>query len=1257
MTEEVVELKGHEVTVAANTSNYVYIRSEEYAWVPGRLLERDGTQAIVSVPVFKNEEEVQSDGGRIKRHEKVTVDLATYPNSALLLQNVDEHGNLNEVEDMVDLPFLHEAAILYNLKTRHQQQKPYTRTGDIVIACNPYQWFERLYNEETRVHYSRSLVWDPPDGDPRQGLEPHIYEASALAYRGLAVDGEDQSILVSGESGAGKTESVKICLNHIASVQQGHAHGSDDVDFESPIVQRVLDSNPLLEAFGNAKTVRNDNSSRFGKYIRLQFDAEDPVDAAYAGRSVPSCRLAGSKCEVYLLEKSRVVTHEEEERTYHIFYQLLAAEEDVKTKIWGGLADTDNESFSYVGFTDTDTIEGNSDAERFQHTIDSLALIGIKDEKLMNLMRAICIVLQLGNLIFEKDEKDDTHTAITSEDEFTALAELMDIPKDELLPALTIRTMRARNEEFKVPLNEVQSKDSCDAFAKEIYAKTFLWLVRAINDATCAELNYDGKKKANFAVIGLLDIFGFESFTTNRFEQLCINYANEKLQQKFTQDIFRSVQAEYETEGIELEEITYDDNTDVLDLVEGRMGLLAVLNEECVRPGGSDRGFVSKVQAMNKESPCFLREKQFEECVFGVRHFAGRVIYDANGFVTKNMDTLPSDLQDCAKKSSNMILVHELSNEAMMNSLEVKTKKPRKSSPKVKKPPPAKRGSNLVGDTVWTKFKSQLTSLMTNLTKTRTRYIRCIKPNPLKAPLVMQHVSTIEQLRCAGVVAAVTISRSAFPNRLEHEAVLYRFKSLWGKGEQHLADLKVLDIDDPDLKSRTLVDRLLGSALKDLQNQINDETLVKAFVIGNTRAYFRAGALEHLEAERVKKLGVWVVEIQKIARKYMVRARYGKMRFCTIALQSFARKRHARRTFTILRNASILLTCWYRCIRAKRKLAKLSRDQKASMIQTHWRMAIAITELKRCRKAAAVIQSIARGALQRPKYRVAIHEKREEAKLENQVVALQRKLEEAEARRVEAERMAEEKARKAIQEFREANVEEKKEGEESGRVEDDREANMSVAPSLATLSVKHDVNDEDVGPSAGQLSAQQQTLMDESGKMLEYLRKEVFKLRSQNAQMRTDFDLLKDNNQRLMDANASAGASFAALNQHAKHLTRTNDKISTDLLSFKQQVQKLSVTQVELKEELKMKQATYTAEVHSRLQFQKALSKIVDIAQERCRDSRLVEDILRIADECESDYMSGPTGIDRPNALFSSPSSKNGTDSAGLISSLRSFWS
>lgn len=983
-------------------------------------------------------------------------------------------------------------------------------------------------------------------------------------------------------------------MSHLASAQS-----SDSNATTSEIVERVLDSNPLLEAFGNAKTVRNDNSSRFGKFIQLQFDTEDPTMAAYSGKSLPSAVLAGSKCETYLLEKSRVVSHEPEERTYHIFYQLLAAPEEQKKEFWSGLDNTNNDSFVYVGETDTNTIEGKTDAQRFQLTLNALKIVGVKDEKLRDLMRAICIVLQLGNLTFEPDPTNEDKAIISSTNELAALAELLGVEEDVVKKALTERTVNARNETFKVPLNVLKAQDSRDALAKEIYSQSFDWLVKTINEATCAENNYDRSLTSEFGHIGLLDIFGFESFVVNRFEQLCINYANEKLQQKFTLDIFRSVQQEYEFEGIELGEVTYSDNADVLKLIEGRMGLISVLNEECVRPKGNDVAFVTKVYAMNKDSESLFKDRFFQDYEFGVKHYAGTVTYDANNFVTKNMDALPSDLTDCKKLSTNMIVKEDVTRVVGSQS---KLKVPANTAVGrgVAGRLGLRKGSSLNSDTVWTKFKTQLGELMENITKTRTRYIRCVKPNKMKQPKIMQHISTVEQLRCAGVVAAVTISRSAFPNRLEHEQVLDRFMCL---EKSFVRESRPYDGSDLVCKD---VKRLLSIALKSIE-KVKDEKIVQGFVCGNTRAYFRAGSLELLENRRLHAFGDLAKDLQRIVRGYLARSKYLRLRSNAILVQAEFRRNKARKHYVQMRDAAILLQCWCRVTSSKAVLDELKRNNRATKIQAYWRMITAHSLYKRQRAAAVKIQACAKGSRQRPLYRKALAEAIEEAKLENQLKTLQKKLEEAEARRIEAEKRAEEGAAKTVIVYKDAQNAE----------------NGSATPINST-----------------QLSEQQQTLMDESGKMLEYLRKEVFKLRSQNSQLRSDFELLKENNQRLMDANASAGASFAALNQHAKQLSKTNAKLKADATRYRQQCHGLQLAQVELKEELKMKQGTYIAEVHSRLQYQKTMSHIVDAIQERCKDNRLVEDILTMSDECESDYMSGPTGVDLTPRQKKSPTSE-----------------
>ena len=538
---------------------------------------------------------------------------------------------------------------------------------------------------------------------------------------------------------------------------------------------------------------------------------------------------------------------------------------------------------------------------------------------------------------------------------------------------------------------------------------------------------------------------------------------------------------------------------------------------------------------------------------------------------------------------------------------------------------------------------------MERLGETQTRYIRCIKPNSQRKPLLMEHTSTIEQLRCAGVVAAVTISRSAFPNRLEHVVVLERFKNMKPKGD-HFTVLKDMSLDILERQAKA-TDMLLTLTLKDMEVAKGPDGTggkMRAFVMGRTRAYFRAGALEFLEGERIKQLGAFASVVQRMVRGWVQRSKYGRFYQATIRLQAGFRRHVSQTSYAKVRTGLIRIQCWYRVLFAARTIVHLRRAFKSTMIQTCWRIRRDQQRYRQVRAAIIVVQSVMRGALQRPRYRRALKEKIEEAKLENQLLALQRKLEEAEARREQAEKNAEARARAVLQEHqrqRDEDVEKQqraKELEESNRKEESMRKDETEQP-----LVPHPISDPPVGPVSDdeeeeddgnrsvhdelqnaseleheiQLHEEQQRLMDESGRMLEYLRKEVFKLRTQNQQLKRDFDLMKENNQRLMDANASAGASFAALNQHAKQVSKQNGQLTKEVESLKAHNHKMNIVQVELKDELKMKQASYIAEVQSRLQYQKSLQKVTDMIQERCRDHRLVEKVLQVADECEMEYM------------------------------------
>ncbi|GAX24125.1 hypothetical protein FisN_9Hh378 [Fistulifera solaris] len=1111
---------------SAATSNNVYVKDKDLAWLPARLKSQTDKEAVVSIPTYDDEAAIANDGGKNanKWTDKV-VKLKEYEGGTLPMANVDKAGVLTLKEDMVDLPFLHEAAILYNLKERHRQGFPYTRTGDIVIAINPYQWLTHLYTDKMQDQYANKMVWKAGDSDPRKELEPHIYETSALSYKGLAVDDCNQSILVSGESGAGKTETVKICMNHMASVQKGPT-GEKGGDGLNEVVKRVVESNPLLEAFGNAKTRRNDNSSRFGKYIMLQFDRDANVAP---GQRVPHCKIAGSKCEVYLLEKSRIMTHDESERTYHIFYQMIAAKEADKVKIWKGLKGTTNASFKVIGHTDTTSIEGKSDGDHFYETVEGLAKVGVTGDSLMTLWRAIACVLQLGNITFGPPGGDTEKSCVTSKSEFDSLAELIGINPTELEKALVERTMNARGEVFKVPLKPDAAKDSCEAFGKEIYSKIFLWLVREINDATMAEKNYKGARKSDFCTIGLLDIFGFESFPVNGFEQLAINYANEKLQQKFTKDIFKAVQEEYKFEGIALDDILYDDNSDVLDLIEGRTGLLAMLNEECVRPKGSDKEFVYKACNTNKTSPCLVQDRLLGPLDFGIHHYAGKVVYHANGFLQVNQDTIAPDLIEIAKQSSNDIIANHMQNDSM-------TKDDGNGDAAAVRAGPKRGKSNMASDTLWNKFKNQLTSLMKQLNETQSRYIRCIKPNPIKKPNIMYHMTTVEQLRCAGVVAAVTISRSAFPNRLDHRACVERFKVI-NKTKGNKKDKSKVDYKDE-------VTKLLTAALTPLQ----DETGKPAFVVGKTRAYFKTGALEFLEGKRMEAWEQWALDLQRTSRGWLVRKK------------TQGRKMQSRGKL------AIPIQCAWRCYMARKELNRRRKAKKGAK-----------KKAKKQLKAAIKIQAHVRTFLWRPKFKEMLKAQREKDALKNKIKSLESAVHEAEMKRMKEVQDAREAAEKEMEEYR-----------------------KKIKEELA--------NDKDKQKKA----AQQQSLIEESGKIIEYLRRENQKLRNQNDTMRKDFKALKENNQRLMEANASAGQSFQALNDHAKQLNATNAKLIKNVEAYKAQLEKL-------KDDLKTRQAYYLAEAEARLAYQKTMAQIVGAIQDKSRDAQLVEDVVILALECEAE--------------------------------------
>ncbi|CAI5732667.1 unnamed protein product [Hyaloperonospora brassicae] len=576
----------------ATHSSKCYVPDETYVWLPAQILREIPSQdpkkpeKTLVLRVYPPSGDCDAAGAPEERvldfnDRKVQALLKTMQLESLLpYQN--EHLGPQGIEDMTALNYLHEAAILYNVKTRFLQQLPYTYTGDICIAVNPYQWLPELYSEATQLQYLMK---------PREELPPHVYATSMASYKDMKVHAVNQSILVSGESGAGKTETTKVLMNHLASI----AGGLNDYT-----IKKIIEVNPLLESFGNAKTVRNDNSSRFGKFTQLQFDNDGT--------------LVGARCRTYLLEKTRVISHEKAERNYHIFYQLLSAS-DSKAR-W--CLDDANECYAYTGAHETSTTEGMSDARHFERTKTALGLIGVSETQQECLFEVLAGIVHLGQLKIRSKNGNEESEIVPNDSGAKNATQLLGISTTDLEKALCSRQIAVAGDTVTAFLKKDQAEECAGALSKAIYSNVFDWLVETINTS----LENDTKMRYH---VGILDIFGFEHFKHNSFEQFCINYANEKLQQKFTQDVFKTVQLEYEAEGIVWSHIDFADNQDVISVIEDRLGIISLLNDEVMRPKGNDESLVSKLSTIHKDEQDVIEFPRTSRTQFTINHYAGAV--------------------------------------------------------------------------------------------------------------------------------------------------------------------------------------------------------------------------------------------------------------------------------------------------------------------------------------------------------------------------------------------------------------------------------------------------------------------------------------------------------------------------------------------------------------------------------------------------------------------------------------------------------
>ncbi len=778
------------------------------------------------------------------------------------LRNVIGQSNVEEgyrVNDLTQLTYLHEPAILHSLCERYEHKAIYTYTGPILLAVNPFQKVD-LYTDKLLAEYKSEgehSVYDPNFVPTKK---PHVYAIADKAYRNMTlqagIDVRSQSILVSGESGAGKTETCKIIMKYLAILGNASRDGLNLGEIETQILQ----SNPILEAFGNARTARNDNSSRFGKYIQLLF-------SQYG-------KLQGAIIKTFLLEKIRVVRQMAMERNYHIFYIMNAGASQEQRGRWElkGVQDYHytNQSGCY------DRRDGVTDSALHTELMQAFRDMGISHEEYTKCFDIVALVLALGNVQFvDTGAQDDSPQAKCSNATLQALAtagRLMSVEPEEIVSALTCRQLTAGiNHQVTVYLTAEQANHARDALAKAIYAALFQWIVQRTNIAMGNEPagQQTSMTTGDDAFIGLLDIFGFESFKDNFFEQFLINYANEVLQQQFNDFVFRQEQDEYFREQIEWSFIEFPDNLACIELIEKKPnGIIPTLDEQCLIGRATDDRYARELYKKCEGGERFIVSNRMRvDHQFQIRHYAGDVIYSSAGIIEKNRDTLGQEGVDLLLGSTSEIV-------QCMGEIEASA--PNKGRPQglmrtgshigltrtgsqaaglkrcqskrtVRRPnAPQNRRSVIGAKSLGSQFKEDLNSLVSDVNTTHPHYVRCIKPNDDLKPNIFNDKRIEEQLRNAGVLEVVRVARAGFPVRLGIEEFIDRYGmvAVTAVEKAYLRTAKEGQLDRQNYVCRELIKAILLQLTghKPVDDTFQNTCCTNGLQMGLTKVFFQQRA-------------------------------------------------------------------------------------------------------------------------------------------------------------------------------------------------------------------------------------------------------------------------------------------------------------------------------------------------------------------------------------------------------------------------------
>uniref|UniRef100_A0A8C2U7R9 Myosin-9 n=1 Tax=Coturnix japonica TaxID=93934 RepID=A0A8C2U7R9_COTJA len=844
--------------------------ADKYLYVDKNIINNPLTQAdwaakkLVWVPSEKSGFEAASLKEEVG--DEAIVELAE--NGKKVKVNKDDIQKMNppkfsKVEDMAELTCLNEASVLHNLKERYYSGLIYTYSGLFCVVINPYKNLP-IYSEEIVEMYK---------GKKRHEMPPHIYAITDTAYRSMMQDREDQSILCTGESGAGKTENTKKVIQYLAHVASSHKSKKDQGELE----RQLLQANPILEAFGNAKTVRNDNSSRFGKFIRINFDVNGYI--------------VGANIETYLLEKSRAIRQAKEERTFHIFYYLLSgAGEHLKTDLL--LEPYNKYRFLSNGHV---TIPGQQDKDMFQETMEAMRIMGIPDEEQLGLLKVISGVLQLGNIVFKKERNTD-QASMPDNTAAQKVSHLLGINVTDFTRGILTPRIKVGRDYVQKAQTKEQADFAIEALAKATYERMFRWLVMRINKAL------DKTKRQGASFIGILDIAGFEIFELNSFEQLCINYTNEKLQQLFNHTMFILEQEEYQREGIEWNFIDFGlDLQPCIDLIEkpaGPPGILALLDEECWFPKATDKSFVEKVVQEQGTHPKFQKPKQLKDKAdFCIIHYAGKVDYKADEWLMKNMDPLNDNIATLLHQSSDKFVSELWKDVDRIVGLDQVAGMSETALPGAFK---TRKG---MFRTVGQLYKEQLAKLMATLRNTNPNFVRCIIPNHEKKAGKLDPHLVLDQLRCNGVLEGIRICRQGFPNRVVFQEFRQRYEIL-----------------TPNAIPKGFMDG--KQACVNLCNK-SLELDSNLYRIGQSKVFFRAGVLAHLEEERDLKITDVIIGFQACCRGYLARKAFAKRQQQLTAMKVLQRNCAA---YLKLRNWQ-----WWRLFTKVKPLLQVSRQEEEMM--------------------------------------------------------------------------------------------------------------------------------------------------------------------------------------------------------------------------------------------------------------------------------------------------------------------------------------